>query len=72
MITLVHTLGTPVITASIYQAAQMQIINGLGELLYRQPLVCMYNPKSIGVKFSTIANFGSYLKRKKYNINLDL
>lgn len=58
LITQGHTLGTPDTSAGIYQAAQMQIINGLGEVLYRQPLVCMYNPENIGVYGASIANFG--------------
>lgn len=58
LITYGHTLGTPDLLAGIGQAAQMQIINGLGKLLYRQPLVCVNNPANIGVKFSTIAEFG--------------
>lgn len=58
LITLGNTLGTPLQTAGTFQAAQMQIINGLGKLLYQQPLVCETSPENIGVKFSTIANFG--------------
>jgi hypothetical protein len=58
LITLGNTLGTPLQTAQTFQAAQMQIINGLGKLLYQEPLVCMTNPENIGVKFSTISNFG--------------
>lgn len=55
LITYGHTLGTPVTEANIYQAAQMQIINGLGDVLYRQPLVCMSN--NIPTKCGIIANF---------------
>jgi len=36
----------------------MQIINGFGELLYRQPRVCMTNLENIGVTGATIASFG--------------
>lgn len=58
LITSGQTLGTPVLEAGISQAAQMQIINGLGKLLYQQPLVCESDPENIGVKDSIIDNFG--------------
>jgi hypothetical protein len=76
LITKGATLGTPVTLAQIHQAAQMQIINGLGELLYQEPLVCSTNPENIGTKFSTIANFGwthaSWQDPAKKNVIMNL
>lgn len=58
LITIGQSLGIPVSEAQINQAAQMLIINALGQKIMTQPLVCQTNPQLIGTKGAVIANFG--------------
>lgn len=58
IITRGQSLGLPVSEAHIFRAAQMQIINALGEIQYTQPLICNVFPDKIGQKDQTIGEWG--------------
>jgi hypothetical protein len=57
LITIGQSLGVPIKDAQIFQAAQMLVINALGQSLAKQPLVCETFPNLIGVKDAVLATF---------------
>lgn len=58
VITLGQSLGLPVLDAQIEHAAQIIVINALGETLAKQPLLCITEPSKIEKKNTTLAKFG--------------